>query len=169
MQLLQHHSTGLECAFEEISQLLPLTVLWFVLLRGLMGTQSGWSGNPWGQSKGQQLKCITCKCWLLHTDCLSVQIHSLLHTICYHTCSSMCQLGIPHHFWVSWVPKAETACGPFHKMHFSRLKVQSNYSLSLRRLWIEKCWAQLVTEQNDWSDRCFSSAIKRGHSDLILF
>lgn len=130
---------------------------------------SGWSGHPWGQSKVQQLKHTTCKQRLLHTNRPSLQIHSLLHTVCYHTCSSLYQLGIAHRFWVSWAPKPETACGPFHKMHLSRLQIWSNYSLSLSRLWIGKCWAQLVSEQNDWSDSWFSSAIKRGHSDLIIF
>lgn len=95
-----------------------------------------------------------------------VQIHSLLHIIYYCACSSM---GIPQHFWVSWAPNPRTACDPFHEMYFSRLKVQANYSLSLRWLWIGKCWAQLVSDQKDWSERWFPSAIKRGHSDLNLF
>lgn len=95
-----------------------------------------------------------------------VQIYSLLHIIYYWICSNMYQLVIAQNFWVAWAPNAGRAFNPSTRCYFSRLKVQANYSLSLTWLWIGKCWAQLVREQKDWSEKWFPSAIKRGHSDL---
>lgn len=115
----------------------------------------GWCSNDW-HTHTPQMDALAIhragpKCNSSNTQCANIrsftptisqgQIHSFLHISCC-ICSSMYQLRIPQHFWVSWAPNAGTAFDPLHKMYFSRLKVQANYSLPLRWPWIRKCWAQ---------------------------
>lgn len=89
---------------------------------------NGWSEQVGGQSKLQQLKCTRCKHQLPHNNCLLVQIHSLLHTICHRTCRSTYRLGILHHFWVSWVPNAH---GPIQRCIFQDWKSDLTISYHL--------------------------------------